>query len=165
MAVVRGVFDDWEAFKGALGSLKEERGHGYTAYAPISLKEVEDLMPDRTSFVRGCSTSCAFLGLATFFIMCVATSLIYSIIVGGKPPISNIPYVIPTYEGTILLGGIGAFIAVLIFACLTRTSLPTDYDTRFSSDSFGIDVDCRPNEREKLTDLLKDAGAVEVYEP
>lgn len=165
MARVRGVFDDWESFKEALRELKETRRRGYTAYGPVSLKEVEDLMPEKSSFVRAWSTSCAGIGFATFFLMCVLTSLIYSLIVGGKPPVSNVPYVVPMYEGTILIGGIGAFIAVLIYACLRSRALPADYDIRFSGDSFGIDVECRQEERDRLTDLLRGAGAVEVYEP
>lgn len=165
MARVRGVFDDWEAFKEALKQLKETRGQGYTAYGPTSLKTVEELMPERSSFVRGWATSCAAIGLVTFFLMCGLTSLIYNLIVGGKPPVSNVPYVIPTYEGTILIGGIGAFVAVLLYACLRNRDLPPDYDTRFSTDSFGIDVDCLPGERDQMSNLLTNAGAVEVYEP
>jgi molybdopterin-containing oxidoreductase family membrane subunit len=93
------------------------------------------------------------------------TSIIYGLIVGGKPPISNLPYIIPTYEGTILFGAIGAFVAGLIYASLKLRRFPADYDTRFSGDSFGIDIDCRPEERDQLANLLKNAGAVEVYEP
>jgi len=171
MARVRGIFDDWEAFKGALRSLKETQdpstgsGWHYTAYGPVNLQEVEDLMPAKSSLVRGWATSCGIVGLVTFFVMCVTTSLIYGLIVGGKPPVSNLPYVIPTYEGTILFGAIGAFIAGLVYACVKARPLPADYDTRFSGDCFGIDVDCMPEECDRLTDLLKNAGAVEVYEP
>lgn len=163
MAKVRGIFDDWEAFKGALGSLKETRGQGYTAYAPVNLQEVEDLMPTKSSMVRGWSTSCGIVGMVTFFVMCVMASLIYSLVVGGKQPISNLPYVIPTFEGTILFAAIGAFVAGLVYACLKGRPLPADYDTRFSGDSFGIDVDCGPEECERLSDMLRNAGAVEVY--
>lgn len=165
MARVRGVFDDWDTFREVLRSLKETRGRGYTAYGPVNLQEIEELMPERSSFVRGWSTSCALIGLVTFLAMCITTSLIYNLIVGGKPPISNLPYVIPTYEGTILFGGIGAFVAGLIYARIRGRPLPADYDVRFSSDSFGIDVECRPEELDRMTNLLKDAGAVEIYEP
>jgi len=91
--------------------------------------------------------------------------MIYNIIVGGKPPVSRVPYVVPTYEGTILIGSIGAFIAVLVYACLRSRTVPADYDRRFSGDTFGIDVECRDEERGRLIDLLRGAGAVEVYEP
>ena len=165
MASVRAVFDDWEHFKSALAMLKRTRGRRYTAYAPVNLKAVQDLMPEKSSLVRGWSTSCAGLGLLTFFLMCVLTSLIYSLVVGGKPPVSNIPYVVPMYEGTILVGAIGAFLAALAYARLRSRALPSDYDIRFSGESFGIDVECRAGEQERLTSMLKEAGAVEVYEP
>ena len=164
MAKVRGVFDDWEAMKRALRALKESRGTGYTAYGPVNLQEVEDLMPAKSSYVRGWSTAGGLFGLALFFVMCVMTSLIYSLTVGGKPPISNVPFLIPAYEGTILIGAISAFVAGLIYACVRARPLPTDYDTRFSGDTFGVDVTCEPDERGQVIDLLKSAGAAEIHE-
>jgi hypothetical protein len=164
MILIRGVFDDWDSFKGALLTLKQTRGAGYTAYGPVDLREVEDLMPAKSSYVRGWATFGAAVGLATFFIMCVTTSLIYSLVVGGKPPVSNVPYVIPTYEGTILVGAICAFVAGLIYAYVGPRPLPEGYDNRFSGDAFGIEVTCDPPEREAMSDLMKKAGAVEVYE-
>lgn len=165
---VRGVFDDWDAMKDALGALKQTRfavGDGsYTAYGPVNLKEIEDLMPAKSSYVRGWATGGAFLGLATFFTMCVMTSIIYSIVVGGKPPISNVPYLIPAYEGTILFGAICAFMAGLIYAFRKLGPVPADYDTRFSGDAFGVEVTCEAEERDQVTELLRNAGAVEVYE-
>ena len=164
MPTVRGVFDDWDAMKSALRVLKETRGFGYTAYAPVNLKEVEDLMPAKFSFVRGWATAGAALGLAAFYVMCVLTSMIYGLIVGGKPPVSNVPYVIPTYEGTILFGSISGFVAGLLYACIGPKPLPPSYDPRFSEDCFGIEITCGSDERDHMSGVLKSAGAVEVYE-
>ncbi|MGI6295726.1 MAG: quinol:electron acceptor oxidoreductase subunit ActD [Armatimonadota bacterium] len=165
MARVRGVFDDWQATKNALQILKDTRTTGYTAYAPVDLKEVEDLMPSKSSFVRGWATFGAALGLATFFLMCVFTSMIYNLIVGGKPPVSRVPYVVPTYEGTLLIGAVLGFLAGILYAKLGAGSIGPDYDVRFSGDCFGVEITCTTAERESMIELLKNAGAVEVYEP
>lgn len=164
MARVRGIFDDWDHMKGALAELKQIRGSGYTAYGPVDLTEVEDLMPAKSSLVRGWATVGGLFGMALFFAMCVMTSIIFNLVVGGKPPISNVPYLIPTYEGTILLGAICAFIAGLVYARVRMRPLPEDYDTRFSGDTFGVEVACEAAERAGVIDLLKNAGAVEVHE-
>lgn len=161
---IRGLFDDYGAFVCALRALKESGMRRYEAYGPTDLNDVEDLMPEKGSLVRVCATSGAVTGLATFWLMCVFTSLIYSLVVGGKPPVSNIPYVIPAYEGTILFGSVAAFLAVLLYARFGNHDLPPDYDSRMSSDMYGVDVFCRTGERERIAGLLRDAGAIEVTE-
>lgn len=157
-------FDDFEAFKHALETLKESRVRRYEAYGPTNLKEIENLMPGKGSRVRVWATSGAIVGLAAFWIMCVFTALIYSLYVGGKPPVSNVPYIIPAYEGTILMGSIGAFFAGLMYAFMGLHELPSNYNPRFSQDSYGIEVYGKHRDRERYASLLRDAGAVEVNE-
>ena len=161
---VRARFDDYEAFKKALRTLKDSGMRHYDAYGPTNLKELEDLMPDKGSRVRIWATGGAIIGLVTFWILCVATSTIFGLIVGGKPPLSNLPYIIPAYEGTILLGSIAAFLAGLYCARLRPQDLPPDYDPRFSRDSYGVVVRCEPDERGRVAEQMRDAGAVEVDE-
>jgi hypothetical protein len=96
--------------------------------------------------------------------MCVLTSLIYGLVTGGKTPVAGVPFVIPTYEGTILLGAIGAFIAVLVYAFAKVRATPADYDPRFSYDSFGVYVTCAEAERSRIVEMLEKAGAVEIDE-
>jgi hypothetical protein len=162
--LLRAVFDDYQHFEDALRALKSARVRRYEAFGPTNLSEIEDLMPKKGSYVRGWSTVGGIIGLAMFFVMCVTTSLIYSLYTGGKPPVSNVPFVIPAYEGTILVGAIFGFIAVLIYMMLGLHGVPRDYDLRYSEDSYGIEVRCKPGERVKIENLLQGAGAVEVQE-
>lgn len=163
--IVRGRFEDYEAFKEALKKLRETWGiWNYEAYGPTRLDKISDLMTTDQSPVRFWATSGAILGLATFWVMCVMTSLIFSLIVGGKPPVSNVPYIIPAYEGTILFGSIFAFVTALIVALVFRHKLPTSYDPRFSNDSYGVEVVCKPKEAAKIMNILSEAGAVQVDE-
>lgn len=161
---VRGRFEDFEAFRRGLEAIKESGQRRYEAFGPTELEEIEDLMPKKGSPVRGFATFGGFLGLAILWLMCVLTSLIYNIYVGGKPPISNVPYIIPAYEGTILFGAVMAFVAVLIFAGFGDHSLPAEYDPRYSQDSYGIHVYCGRGEKERVAAALREAGAVEIDE-
>ena len=152
-------FEDYHRFLEALRALKESGTYRYEAFGPTNLEEIEDLMPGKGSGVRIWSTFGAVTGLVTFYLMCVLSALIYFLIVGGKPPISNVPYVIPAYEGTILLGGISAFIAVLFYARFGARKPPPHYDLRFSSDSYGIAVFCAREDKPTVGKMLSDMGA------
>lgn len=162
--ILTGVFDDFQAFVLALNELKDSRFSQYEAYGPTSLADIEDLMPRKGSQVRMWTTAGAIIGLVAFFLLCVMSSLIYALIVGGKLPLANVPFVVVTYEGTILLGGITAMAAGLAYAALRPKELPKDYNPSFSSDSYGISVEHHPRDRQRLRELLTNAGAVDVYE-
>jgi len=159
-ACVMARFEDYESFVDALRSLKASGQYHYEAYGPTNLVDLEDLMPSQGSGVRIWATAGALIGMATFWLMCALSSLIYNIYVGGKPPVSNIPFVIPAYEGTILCGAIGAFIAVAFSVRFSPRRPSAEYDTRFSGDSYGIAVHCAGREREDVAKLLQDKGAL-----
>ena len=162
---VRGRFDDYGVFVKALHALQESGRREYEAYGPTSLVEVEDLMPRKESHpVRITATIGALFGMVSFWLMCGISAGIYSIVVGGKPPWANVPYVVPVYEGTILCGALGAFIAVLILMRARPRKPAKEYDTRFSGDQYGIDVNANPGDRQMVIDLLAGAGAAEVEE-
>ncbi len=162
--VIRARYDGPDSFRHGLQVLKDADMRDFVAYAPTNLVDFDDLLPLRISLNRFFAISAGAVGLAVFWLMCLTTAWIYSLVVGGKPPTSNVPYVIPAYEGAILLAAIVGFTAVFIFARLGLHLPPSDYDGRFSQDSFGIDVRCGPDERDTVTEMLKSTGAVEVHE-
>lgn len=153
-ACVMARFEDYESFVDALKSLKNSGKYHYEAYGPTNLVDLEDLMPSRGSGVRIWATAGAFIGMATFWLMCVLSSLIYKIYVGGKPPVSNIPFVIPAYEGTILCGAIGAFIAVAFSVRFSPRRPSSPYDPQFSGDSYGIAVYCEAREKGDVAEMI-----------
>ena len=121
-------------------------------------------MPKRGSTVRIYATVGALIGLSSFFFMCTASSLIYNLVTGGKPPISNWPFIIVSYEGTILLGAISAFFAVWALARLPSWGGVAPSGGQFCGDSFGIVVECLPEQRGSVVDLLNASGASEINE-
>lgn len=163
-AIVKARFEDIGQFEHALGRLKESRFDDYEAYGPVNLADLELLMPKKSSKLRLASYAGAILGLISFYAMCYYSAKIYGIIVGGKPPISNVPYVVVMYEGTILLGALATFLAVLWLARLAPWRPPVDYDPRFSGDSFGIYVRCPDSEKDRAVNILRESGAQEVDE-
>jgi len=162
---IKALFDKRRALETALGALKNAGVEDYEAYGPTNLDNLGPLMPPRGSPVRFFATIGAIAGLGLFFYMCVGTALVYPLIVGGKAPWSNVPYIIPSYEGTILLGSGAAFIAALVWAGLWARRTPPDYDPRFGSDHYGVNVYCTAERRQEVVELLANAGAVEIDEP
>lgn len=165
MITLQARFEDYESFKNALSCLKSsDSTSDYTAYSPTDLEELAELMPKQGSPVRLVATIGAFIGLFTFWVMCWATALIYGIVVGGKPPWSNVPFIIPAYEGTILTASIFAFFSALLFARLDVREAPPGFDPRFTRDSFGIRICCVPSNSADMRKTLEDCGAEEVNE-
>ena len=160
--LVRARFERLEDLEQALQKLKDTGMKRYEAYGPVDLKCLEDLMPRQGSAVRHAATIGGIIGLFSFWYMCVAAALIYSLYVGGKPPVSNVPYVIVMYEGTILLGSIFAFFAGIGLARLWPRKPPPEFDPRYSGSSFGVHVQCEPAQEEQVRSLLTESGAVEI---
>lgn len=162
--VIRAKFDTFGSLERALHSLKDSGQRDYEAYGPVNLTELEELMPQRGSWVHTSSFFGAVVGLVTFMLMCVLSSLLFALITGGKPPISFIPFVIVSYEGTILIGALATFFAVLVFARIYPGRRLEARDVSATGDTFGIRVTCAPDESKEIIDLLNNAGATEIDE-
>lgn len=161
---IEAIYDSYAPFEEALRALKAAGAARYHAYGPTNLKDLEELMPVRGVDVRLFATLGALVGLVGFYLMCVLSSLIYRLITGGKPPISNLPFVIISYEGTILCGSLAAFLSAIMLARLWGQRPPAVYNPRFSSDRYGVVVETDADQAPKTRELLKKSGAVEINE-
>lgn len=162
--LIEACYEDLASLRAALLTLSSEAHYDYDVYGPTNLTEFDELMPYRYSLNRGFTVAAAFVGLATFWIMCITTSLIYNLIVGGKPTISNVPFVIPAYEGTIAVAAVAAFAAAIAVARLGLHPPAEKYDARLSRDTYGIYVRCQQDQRDEVVEMLRSTGAVEVHE-
>lgn len=161
---IKAVFDNYINFKKALTSLYEAGHRQYEVFSPIDPTDIEYLMPKKGSTVHIYALIGALSGMALFFFMCIYASQLFGQVVGGKPPVSRIPFTIVTYEGTILFGAVTAFITAMILARLRPGKPSKGYDPRFTADNFGIEVSFDAGRREQVIELLKSAGAIEVNE-
>jgi hypothetical protein len=69
------------------------------------------------------------------FALCIYTVLRYPLIVGGKPVVSILPFVVIAFELTILLGSLATFAGFLLNARLPyipRIFNPDEYGTHFT---------------------------------
>lgn len=79
--------------------------------------------------------------------------------VGGKPVVALVPFVIVGFEFTILFAVFGNILGLISQARLPRFDPSPGYDPGFSGDRFGVLVSCAAGEKNKLAEFLKDQGA------
>ena len=164
---ILGVFAHVDTTVRALEELKAKGYHDFTVYTPVPVHEIEDVLErDRpVSKVRLFTLLGGLTGLASGWILTAWTSLKWSLIVGGKPPMSlpvSPPYVVIMFELMILFGGIATLIGMVTLGRLPQFKTSPAYDPRFTHDRFGVAVHCPPERGASVREILRNAGAEEI---
>lgn len=103
MAIL-GSFAFEEDFLGAARKLKSSGFDKLSLLSPLPLEEAQEIMGLEKSPVRHFSLAGAIFGAIAGFAMAVATSLVFILPTGGRAIITIPPFLIITYEMTILFG-------------------------------------------------------------
>ncbi len=103
MAIL-GSFAFEEDFLDAARKLKSSGFDKLSLLSPLPLEEAQELMGLEKSPVRHFSLAGAIFGAIAGFAMAVATSLVFILPTGGRAIITIPPFLIITYEMTILFG-------------------------------------------------------------
>jgi hypothetical protein len=161
---VLGVFAHVDTTVEAIRQLRAEGFSDLTVYTPAPVEdiesEVERVRP--LSKVRLFTLVGGLTGTATGFFLTIWSSLIWSLLTGGKAPVSYPPFVIIAFELTILFGGLSTVLAILVLGRLPRMRPSPTYDPRFTLDRFGVAVSCPPEKAESVKSLLAASGAEEM---
>jgi hypothetical protein len=80
----------------------------------------------------------------------------------AKNVVSIPAFFVPGYEWTILFGGLGTLMSILVFCRLPSVCRAAGYDPRFSNDKFGVVVACAGNQVDDVKRRMLDSGADEV---
>jgi molybdopterin-containing oxidoreductase family membrane subunit len=159
---VVGIYPDAESFVKGLKKLKEHSFGGIETFTPARVEEAEKVLGKEKSPVRFLTLPGALAGLAGGFALAIWTALSFKLIVGGKHPVSIVPYCIVGFEGTILIGAVTNFVALLLFARLGRLRLHPAYERSFMRDRFGLFIECDPQRKDALSKLISDTAAKDV---
>lgn len=164
MSPTRRLLALYERPADAAAALEElrERGVGSVeAFSPVPDERILAALPRRPK-VRFFTLLGGLTGFAAGMALTVLTSLIYNLVVGGKAPATFIPYLVISFELTVLLGGLGTLVGLLIGAGLPRRREPPLWDDRLSEDRYGVAVSCNPEAVELLARILAEHGAEHV---
>ncbi|NIQ37548.1 MAG: DUF3341 domain-containing protein [Proteobacteria bacterium] len=159
-----GIFSSLDDMLHAIEAAKRARVKVDTVYSPTPCHELAEILDAKPSPVRFFTLMGGIMGLALGMSLAVYTALQWEFIVGGRPVVAWIPFMIVGFEFTILLGIGGNLIGMLMKSRIPRTKLPDHYDPRFTKDRFGVSIECPVGEAPRVSQLLKEAGAEEVHE-
>jgi ActD protein len=161
---VLGVFAHVDTTVDAIERLKAGGYRDLTVWAPVPVHEILDTLEVERplSRVRLFTLIGGLSGMALGFFLTIYSALRFSQVTGGKPIVSIPPYVVIAFELTILLGGLGTLLGMLLLARIPRLRPTVAYDPRFTRDKFGVAVACTPGQVQPIRDILAATGAEEV---
>ncbi len=146
----------------AVRKMREASFHHIETYSPMRLLNTEPAMGRGRSPVRFWTLVGALSGMIGGFSLAILSAKVNGLIVGGKHPVSIIPYCVVGFEGTILLGTIANFIGLIVHSHMGSPKVPPWYLTEFTRDRFGLFVSCDADSFESVKSLLSSTGAEDV---
>ncbi len=161
---VLGVFSYLDDTVKAIEAAKRAKVRVHTVYSPAPCHTLEETLSLKPSPVRFFTLFGGILGLTLGMALAAYTALQWKFIVGGRPVLAWIPFMIIGFEFTILLGILGNLIGMLVKGRMPRIKLPDHYDPRFTRDRYGILLQFSENEEATVYELLKEAEAEKIHE-
>lgn len=157
-----GLFADPETVLFAAGKLKNAGFAAPELLSPIPLEGVEEVLGEKKSVIKNFSFVGGVTGAAFGFLLAAVTSVLYVHPVGGRPIIAIPPYLIVSYEMTILFGilftVLGFFISSRLPAIRNRVYVP-----EAGVDKFVVTVSCGSDEDfQRAEGILRETGAEEI---
>lgn len=162
MANSVGLFRGPKAALAAAVQLKDAGFATPELLSPIPIHGVEEALGEKKSVIKRFTFFGAVTGGISGFLLAAVTSVLYLHPVGGRPIITIPPFLIITYELTIMFGilatVLGFFISSRLPAIRERVYVP-----EAAVDRFAVAVTCDSDEsRQRAESILHDAGAEEV---
>ena len=159
---VMGIFYFVDDAADAVRAVRQAGFHKLSVFSPVPHHEIESALEQGPSLVRWVTLCGGVLGASGGLGLCLYSVFSYPLVVGGKELYSLPPYMIPTYESMILLGGLTNLVGMLALGRLPHLKAKAPYDPRFSEDRIGVWVTCAGDDAVKVEQMLKGHGAEEV---
>ncbi len=167
VAPIKAVYKHLDCLVNGIHELKQAGFRpNMQVITPFPRHEVEELMYEgEPSPVRWFTLLGGMFGGTMAFTMTALMSANWPMIMpGGKPLVSVPPFIVITFEGTILWASLFTFAGMLLLTRLPARDLPKETeDPRFSNDHFGIVVEnLGAADAARVKSILHHSGAIEV---
>ena len=153
-----GLFHDPDAALAAAGRLKHEGFAGLDLISPIPLHGAEEVLGKKQSVIKRFTFFGALFGGLAGFALAAGTAVLYLHPTGGRPIIPIPPFLIITYEMTILCGILATVLGFLVSARLPVIRERV-YVPEAAVDRFAVTVACDDLEHaRRAAAILQEAG-------
>ena len=157
-----GLFRDPDS---ALEAARRLKGAGFARpelISPIPIHGVEDVLGPKKSVIKRFTFFGGLFGALSGFALAAGTAVLYLHPTGGRPIITIPPFLIITYEMTILFGILATVLGFLISARFPAIRERV-YVPEAAVDRFAVTVACDSGERLGRAEvILREAGAEAV---
>lgn len=157
-----GVFLYVDDFLSCLKTLKERNYDIASAFSPVRLPEMQEILTPKPSLTRTFTLVGGIVGGMSLLALATYAHLSFRLIVWGKPVLAWVPWVVVAFEGTILVAALSSFVSWVFKAGLPRPDLDAGYDPAFSGHRFGVLVAVEGETRGEVERILREKGAEEV---
>ncbi len=127
-------------------------------HSPVPSEALARAMGVKPSKVGWFTLAGGITGFFTGFALAIFTATRWSLIVGGKPVVALVPFVIVGFEFTILFAIFGNLIGFLHQSRLPDRMNLERYDPRCSGEHYGVLAACAREEREQLVAFFTEKG-------
>ena len=162
MPGIIGVFAELDSAVDAISAIKKERLGDITVYSPTPRHELEHALHRGPSIVRLFTLLGGLAGATFGYWIAIWISDYWPLVVGGKPVASWVPYTIISFELMVLVGALSTVVGLFINSRIPRITMTVGYDERFSDGTFGVWVECPPDQSRSVQERLRQFGATEV---
>ena len=160
-SAVLATFENIAAVNAASSRLRQAGLRHIALYSPVHIHDSQGDIATGESSIGFLALGGAVIGAAAGFLLSVGTSVQWPLITGGQPIISLPPFLVISFELTILFGVLATVLGMLWGISRNRRN-PNIYHSRFSADRFGLQVVCAEDQIASVKNLLFSAGAEEV---
>jgi hypothetical protein len=159
---VIGLFHEPDSALEAAGKLKDAGFATPELQSPIPMEGVEEVLGEKKTVIRRFTLFGGLIGASSGFLLAAGTAVFWAHPTGGRPIITIPPFLIITYELTILFGIVATVIGFLISARLPAIRQRV-YAPEAAVDKFAVIIACDDQESTGRAEaILREAGADEV---
>ena len=161
---IMGLFSEEDQTAAAVKALRQSPFPIRRVNGPFPSHKISAALNQKKSRVGYFTLIGGIIGLLSGFGLAIFTAVQWNLIVGGKPVVALIPFVIVGFEFTILFAVFGNIVGMLLLTRLPTMRIPEAYDIRCTGTHFSILVSCGQSEEEELKALIqRNGGEISLY--
>ena len=158
--IVTGLFNTQEDTLAAVEKIQKEGFEVTEVHSPIPSSALARALGRKKSKIGWFTLGGGITGFVSGFSLAVFTATRWSLIVGGKPILSWIPFFVIAFEFTILFAVLGNVLGIITQVGLPDLDYEKNYDPECSGSLYGIEVASTPENLDSLKDLLDHTGSL-----